>query len=52
VLPSIPKGEIVERLIVEILVVERLVVIELLKDWLSLVSTTEHEVNKFHVKLK
>jgi hypothetical protein len=41
-----PKGEIVERL-----VVERLVVIELLKDWLSLMSTLEHEVNKLHVKL-
>jgi hypothetical protein len=47
VFPSIPKGEIVERL-----VVEKLVVIELLKDWLSLISTLEHEVNKFYVKLQ
>jgi hypothetical protein len=37
---------------VEILVVERLVVIELLKDWLSLMSTLEHEVNKLHLKVK
>jgi hypothetical protein len=36
-----PKEEIVERLIVEILVVERLVVIELLKYWLSMMSTLE-----------
>jgi hypothetical protein len=47
VLPSIPKGDIVE-----ILVVERLVVIELLKYWLSLMSTLEQEVNKLHVKVK
>jgi hypothetical protein len=41
------KGGVVERL-----VVERLVVIELLKDWLSLMSTLEQEVNKLHVKVK
>jgi hypothetical protein len=52
-----PKGGIVEKLIVERPIVERLfferlVVIELLKDWLSLMSTLEHEVNKFHVKVE
>jgi hypothetical protein len=42
-----PKGDIVVRLIGE-----RLVFIELLKDWLPLMSTLEHEVNKLHVKVK
>ena len=36
---------------VERLVVEILVFIELLKYWLSLMSTLEHEVNNFHVKV-
>jgi hypothetical protein len=47
-----PKGDIIERLIVEILVVKRLVFIDLLKDWLSFMSNFEQEFNKLCVKQK
>lgn len=47
-----PKGDIVEILIIERLVVVILVVIELLKYRFSLMSTLEWDVNKLHVKVK